>query len=126
MRRRDPQMSRPAAANLTDADMAALAAFYAAQRPRARPAATDPARIEAGRRLADRHHCTSCHGPELAGQQQVPRLAGQDLDYLRRQLRAFKAQTAADLEGAMTMAARPLRDDDIESLAHYIAAMSMR
>jgi cytochrome c553 len=40
-RRRDPQMS-PFGINLSDADMADLAAYYAAQPPRRRPAASTP------------------------------------------------------------------------------------
>ena len=49
-RRQDPQMS-PAAQTLTDADMADLAAFYAAQPPRARGSTVDPVRVAAGRPL---------------------------------------------------------------------------
>ncbi|HXG15541.1 MAG TPA: c-type cytochrome, partial [Calidithermus sp.] len=81
----------------------------------------DPARMESGARLAVRHHCTSCHLPTLAGQKHIPRLAGQPEEYLRRQLQAYKRQTAADLDGTMTMAAQPLGEDDIEALAHYLA-----
>src|SRR5262249_30135794 len=80
-RRKDPQMT-PFAASLTDADMADLAAFYAAQRPTPRPAGTDPAKAAAGRELAQQHHCVSCHRPGLVGHEQIPRLAGQDLTYL--------------------------------------------
>lgn len=121
-RRQDPQMS-PFAQNLSDADMADLAAFYAAQPPRARGSAVDPARVEAGRPLAARHHCTSCHTPRLTGQQQIPLLAGQDLAYLLKLLRGFKAGTASDLDGTMTMAARPLTDEEVENLAHYLASL---
>jgi cytochrome c553 len=121
-RRKDAQMS-PFAANLSDVDMADLAAYYAAQRSRRRPAAVDQTKVAAGRRLADVHHCTSCHRPGLVGQEQVPRLAGQDLTYLLKLLQGFKAQTASDLDGAMTMAAQPLTADDIEKLAHFIATL---
>ncbi len=121
-RRKDPQMS-PFAQNLSDADLADLAAYYQAQQPRPRSMATDPAKVAAGQRLADLHHCTSCHRPGLTGQQQVPRLAGQDYDYLLRLLRGFKAQTASDLDGTMTMAAQPLRDEEILSLVHFIASL---
>jgi len=121
-RRKDPQMS-PVALTLTDEDMADLAAYYAAQTARARPATTDPARVAAGRELAQVHHCASCHRPGFTGQQQVPRLAGQDLDYLLRLLRGFRARTASDLDGTMTMAAQPLRDDDVLSLVHYLASL---
>jgi cytochrome c553 len=121
-RRKDAQMS-PFAANLTDEDMADLAAFYAAQTPRARASAIDPAKAAAGRELVARHHCSSCHMPNLEGQKQMARLAGQDLTYLLKLLRGFKAQTASDLDGTMTMAAQPLTADEIESLAHYIAGL---
>lgn len=121
-RRKDPQMS-PFAQNLSDEDMADLASYYAAQPPRPRPAKTDPVKVAAGRELAGRHHCTSCHKPGLTGQQQVPRLAGQDYEYLLRQLRGFKAKTASDLDGTMTMAAQPLQDDDVLNLVHFMASM---
>jgi cytochrome c553 len=122
-RRTDPLMS-PFAANLSDADMAELAAYYAALPPRPRRQVVNAAKAAAGQRLADTHHCTSCHRPDLSGQHQVPRLAGQDLAYLLRLLRAYKARTAADLDGLMTMAAQPLAETDIESLAHYLASLT--
>ncbi len=105
-RRKDPVMA-PFAAILSDADMADL---Y-------------PARVAAGRPLADLHHCTSCHRPGLVGQEQAARLAGQDFDYLLRLLRAFKARTASDLDGTMTVATQPLTDDEIASLVHFIATL---
>ena len=122
-RRKDPGMS-PFAANLSDADMADLAAYYATLPPRGRPQAVDATKAAAGQRLAAANYCTSCHRPDLSGQQQVPRLAGQDLEYLLRLLRAYKAQTAADLDGTMTMAVQPLSEADIENLAHYIAGLA--
>jgi len=121
-RRKDAQMS-PFAKDLTDTDMADLAAYYATQTARPRPATTDPARVAEGKRLATVHHCASCHRPDLTGQQQVPRLAGQDYDYLLRLLRGFKAKTASDLDGTMTMAVQPLRDEDIVSLVHFLASL---
>ena len=114
----------PVAANLSDADMADLAAYYATLPPRPRPQTLDAAKAAAGKRLAVSHYCTSCHRPDLGGQHQVPRLAGQDLDYLLRLLRAYRAGTAGDLEGLMTLAAQPLSDADIENLAHYIAGLT--
>ena len=122
-RRKDPLMS-PFAANLSDADMADLAAYYAAQPPRTRPQVVDAAKAAAGQRLAVSNQCTSCHRGDLSGQHQVPRLAGQDLEYLRRMLRAYRAGTAGDLEGLMTIAAQPLSDADVESLAHYLASLA--
>jgi len=111
------------AASLSDADMADLAAFYAAQTPRPRSATVEQAKAAAGRQLAQQHHCVSCHRPGLIGHEQMPRLAGQDLAYLLKMLRAFKAQTAGDLDGTMTTAAQPLSDADMENLAHFMATL---
>jgi cytochrome c553 len=122
-RRKDPQMT-PFAANMTDEDMADLAAYFAAQKPRPRPASTDPAKAAAGRELSRQHLCVSCHRPGLVGHEQVPRLAGQDLTYLVKLLRGFKTQTAGDLDGTMTTAAQPLSEADIENLAHFMASLS--
>jgi len=54
----------------------------------------------------------------------VPLLAGQDLAYLLKLLRGFKARTASDLDGTMTMAAQPLSAEDVENLAHYLASVT--
>lgn len=121
-RRKDSQMT-PLAEKLTDADMADLAAFYEAQAARRRPASLDPARVSAGKQLAEVHHCASCHRPDLSGQQQAARLAGQDFDYLLRLLRGFKAKTASDLDGTMTVASQPLTPEDIVNLVHFLASL---
>lgn len=123
-RRKDPVMA-PFATSLSDADMSDLSAYYAAQAPRPRAQAVDTAKAAAGRELTSGHHCTSCHKPDLTGQNQVPRLAGQDLEYLLKMLRAYRAQTAGDLEGLMTQAAQPLSDADIEHLAHFLAGLDV-
>jgi cytochrome c553 len=121
-RRKDPQMS-PFAAKLTDEDMADLAAFYAAQKPTRRPAQLDPQKVADGQKAAVFYQCTSCHRPNLAGHEQIPRLAGQDLAYLRKLIRGFKEKTASDLDGTMTMAAEPLTEEDIEVIAQFCASL---
>jgi cytochrome c553 len=121
-RRKDPQMS-PLAEKLSDEDMADFAAFYAAQKPTRRPAKLDPQKVEDGKKAAVYYQCTSCHRTNLAGHEQIPRLAGQDLDYLRKLLRGFKEKTASDLDGTMTMAAVPLTVDDVENIAQFLASL---
>ncbi len=44
-----------------------------------------------GRALADQYKCVFCHGADLGGGEQVPRIAGQHEDYLRASLRGFKS-----------------------------------
>jgi cytochrome c553 len=121
-KRKDPQMS-PFAANLSNADLNNLAAYFAAQKLTLPAAPAGAANTESGVRIATQFNCVQCHGAALMGQQHIPRLAGQQRDYLKMQLRGFKAQTRFDMDGQMTSAAQPLSDADIDTLANYLAAL---
>jgi cytochrome c553 len=121
-RRKDAQMS-PFAAGLTNADLNNLAAYFAAQKLAPLKSAASSASAEAGARLAQQYNCTQCHGPALLGQQHIPRLAGQQLEYLKAQLRGFKAATRFDMDGQMTSAAQALSEADIGLLAEYMAGL---
>jgi len=120
--RKDPQMT-PAAASLTNADMNDLAAYFSAQKPRPPSHKTDPANAATAPKLAEQFNCVQCHGKALLGQQHIPRLAGQQFEYLKMQLRGFKAQTRADLDGNMTSAAQALSEKDIDALVDYMAGL---
>ena len=80
-------------------------------------------RSEAGRRLAETYHCNDCHGRDFGGREYAPRLRGLSRDYVVAQMRGFRARTRGDLDGAMTQAAQPVAEADIEPLADYIASM---
>jgi len=122
-RRVDAQMA-PIAAALSESDMADLAAFFAAQRPApAPPAPVDATRSDAGRHLAETYHCNDCHGRDFGGREYAPRLRGLSRDYVLAQMRGFKARTRGDLDGAMTQAAQPVADADLEPLADYIGSI---
>jgi cytochrome c553 len=121
-KRKDAQMS-PFAANLTNADLNDLAAYFSTQ-PHAPPAhATAPDITAAGKRITQQNNCVACHTATLTGQQHIPRLAGQHAEYLRAQLRGFKASTRFDMDGTMTSAAQGLSDADIEILADYLSGL---
>ena len=121
--RKDAQMT-PMAANLSNKEMNELAAYFSKQKATAPPHKTSPENALAGPKLAQQFNCAQCHGLALRGQQHIPRLAGQQYEYLLAQLRKFKAQTRADLDGNMTSAAQPLTDKDIEILVDYAAGLS--
>lgn len=121
-KRKDAQMS-PFAANLSNADLSNIAAYFAAQKLTPPVYKTDPASAEAGPRLARQFNCVQCHSAALMGQQHIPRLAGQQHEYLKTQLRGFKASTRFDMDGQMTSAAQALSDADIELLANYLAGI---
>jgi len=121
--RKDPQMS-PMAEKLSNKEMNELAAYFSKQKAAAPARKTSPESAAAGPKLAQQFNCVQCHGPALRGQQHIPRLAGQQYDYVLVQLRKFKARQRADLDGNMTAAAEPLNDKDIETLADYVAGLS--
>jgi len=113
----------PMAAPLSNAEINELGSYFAAQSPApaGKPLAAGAA--AAGRGLAEKLYCTQCHGAELQGQQHIPRLAGQQTEYLRTQLLGFKAGTRFDMDGNMTAAAQALTPADIETLASYLSTL---
>ena len=120
--RKDPLMT-PMAKALSNADLNDLAAYFAPQKAAPPQHKTRPENAQAGPGLAQKFNCSQCHARNLMGQQHIPRLAGQQFEYLRSQLRGFKAQTRADIDGNMTSAAQLLSDNDIEVLADYLAGL---
>jgi cytochrome c553 len=121
-RRQDPQMS-PMAEPLTRDDMLDLAAFFAAQKPRPPAFKADAARVTRGKAKADETLCSMCHLGNFIGQNEIPRVAGQQFDYTVKQLRDFKNRARTNDAGNMTAVARTLSDQDIEDLGHYIASL---
>ena len=121
-RRTDPQMS-PMAAPLTRDDMFDLAAFFAAQKPRPTGFKVDEVRAARGKAKADETLCTMCHLGGFAGQNEIPRVAGQHYEYIVKQLRDFKNRVRTNDAGSMTSVARTLSDQDIEDLGHYLASL---
>lgn len=122
-RRKDVRMS-PFAAGLSGADMKDLAAYYAAlPAPPAAPP-QDAEKAAAGKGVADRYHCGSCHMPDYSGQNHIARLAGQHNDYLVKTLRGFKDGTRPDIDGMMVESAAPLTDDDIVKVSYYLSTFS--
>jgi len=120
--RKDPQMT-PMAANLSNGDMNDLAAYFSAQKLEPPVHRSAPATAVVAEPLVRQYGCVQCHGPALLGQQHIPRLAGQQVEYLQRQLRGFKAQTRADLDGEMTSALQAVPDQDIDVLADYLSGL---
>ncbi|WP_336488994.1 c-type cytochrome [Methylobacterium nigriterrae] len=83
--------------------------------------AGDPARMARARELIGKHRCTSCHGPNLGGQDQIPRLRAQREEYLAAALKGYRSSDRAGFDPAMNEAAQDLNDTDIADLAYAIA-----
>ncbi len=122
-RRTDPVMS-PMAASLEREQMIALGNYFAAQKPASINFKADGARVAAGKKISDAVLCPMCHLGGFAGQNEIPRVAGQYPEYVRKQLHDFKARKRTNDAGNMTSVAGTLSEDDIENLAHYIANLN--
>ena len=122
-KRISPVMS-PMAANLTNNDLNDLAAYFSSQKPLAPTTSISNSRAAEAAAVAQKNNCTACHTATLAGQQHIPRLAGQHRDYLAVQLQGFRAGTRAEMDGVMTSAAQGLSPDDIDLLADYMSTLA--
>ena len=119
-RRHDPQME-PMAVPLERDDMLALSAYFSKQKQAPSGFKSDPAKVAEGRKKSDEVLCPMCHLGEFAGQNEIPRVAGQKYAYIKKQLSDFKARRRTNDAGNMTSVAGTLSDQDIENLSHYIA-----
>ena len=121
-RRKNPMMS-PIAAGLEKQDMHDLAAYFAAQKQARTSFKAEPDRIKAGAAKAEESLCAMCHLGGMAGQNEVPRLAGQHPEYVVTQLKNFKARERTNDAGNMTSLAQTLSEEDITNLAHWIHSL---
>lgn len=121
-RRTDPQMS-PIAVGLSRDDMRELADWFAKQSPPRQTFAVDATKAGKGKAKADETLCTMCHLGGFAGQNEIPRVAGQNYEYVVTQLQAFKSRTRTNDAGNMTSVAGTLSDSDIENIAHYVVGL---
>ena len=119
--RKNPIMS-PIASTLSNAEMKDVAAYYASQ-ARTVSYMTKPENIEAGAKLTQQYNCTQCHGPNLLGVQHIPRIAGQNHDFLLTQLKGFKAMTRADMDGNMSSAVSAVKIEDLVLISDYVAGL---
>ena len=114
---RNNSMMQSMAANLSDDDMANLAAYYSSQPPIS--AGGDPTLAKSGQTKASM--CLGCHGSSAEGNGQFPRLAGQHPDYLAKQLSNFKEGVRKS--GHMQAIAGTLSEDDMKALAAYFGSL---
>jgi cytochrome c553 len=119
-RRSHPDMS-PVAAGLSRDDMIALGNYFAAVKPVPIAFKADGAKVEAGRKISDAVLCPMCHLGGFVGQNEIPKVAGQHAQYIKKQLLDFRAKRRTNDAGNMTSVAGTLSDEDIENLVQYIA-----
>ena len=118
--------------NLSDQDLADIAAYFASQKMSV--GAADPAMVERGEalfrggKLAEgMPACTGCHSPDGAGLAAAgyPKLGGQHAAYVAKQLTDFREGNRTNDGDAMTMRAiaAKLSNKDIEAVSSYIQGL---
>lgn len=118
---RDVPQMKEIVAGMSDETVIALAQHFAAQNPVARPGHASPEKIRLGAASANKLLCGTCHLPDYSGQNQVPRLAGQDEPYLIHSMKQFRDNPGPGRDTIMAAVLSGLSDADLENLAHYLA-----
>ena len=109
--------------DLKDDDLTNLSQHFAALAPKRSDEAVDAALAKKGAEIAEHRRCSSCHLPTLAGQEQMPRVARQRIDYLIDTLKSYRDSPRPGADTAMSAAIAGATDPDITELAHYAASL---
>ena len=112
----------PIVKGMKDEEINALAAHFSKLTAKKDDEPVDAELVKRGVEIAAQKRCVSCHGNNLQGDQQVPRIAKQRIDYLTPVLIEFRDGRR---EGADTIMSQPvagLSDADLKALAHFAAS----
>lgn len=108
---------------LPQAELQALASELHGRPWPTTPQRVDAASAQAGQPLAAALGCSGCHGPSYRGSGVIPRLAGQNAEYLARQLRAFNEGHRPLLLPQAALSMKGLSAAETNALAHYLASL---
>ena len=122
-RQRSADPMNDMAAGLSDDDLRSLGGIFNKMPAPPPTVELSAAESEAGQALIEKHHCNSCHGPALAGQQTIPHIAGQHEEYVRQALIAYKTDARKGYSPAMNEVSQEITDDEIPLLARYVASL---
>jgi cytochrome c553 len=107
---------------LTDDDLRLFSDFIAKiPKPVAPADAGDAVRLQRGQALVQQHRCDTCHNPDLSGKENVPRIANQREDYLRKTMAEYKDNSRHGYDGTMAEVMQPIAQEQIADLAYYLA-----
>ncbi len=128
--RRANDAMTPVLASIKPAEVPALAAYYAAQKPKA-AASGDAKLVAAGKALYDDGNtasgvpaCVGCHAEGAVGNERYPRLASQQAVYAVEQMKAFKSGARKNDKGrVMRAVAERLSEQEMLAVAEYLAAL---
>jgi cytochrome c553 len=116
--------------SLSDDQIKGLAAYYATQQPTPQPVEGERSRLGAGKSIfengvADKGipACSGCHGAKGEGNAPFPRIAGQHVDYVVKQLLVFQRTDERPEGVVMKTVAHDLTQQHIRDVATYVQAL---
>lgn len=118
---RDVPQMKEIVTGMSDETIIALAQHFAAEKPVPNPGAAAHDKASLGAATASQLLCGTCHLSDYSGQNQVPRLAGQDEPYLVHSMKQFRDNPGPGRDTIMAAVLRGLSDADLANLAHYLA-----
>ncbi len=128
--REDPSM-QPMVANLSDQDIADLAAYFASQKVTTGEA--DPELVQLGALVyrggnfdSSVPACMGCHLPDGSGNNPAgwPSLKGQHAEYVEKQLRAYaEGSRTSDPKSMMREIAQRLTEQEIAAVAQFVSGL---
>jgi cytochrome c553 len=121
--RRSHEQMMPMVAGLSRDELREIADWFSQQKPTPQSFKADPEKARLGKLKAEETLCTMCHLGAFAGQNEIPRVAGQPYDYIVKQLTDFKTRRRTNDAGNMTSVSNTLSAADIENLAHFIVGL---
>ena len=120
--RKDSRMT-PVAQSVNREDALALAEYFAAKPwPNLGAPAASKADAEVAAGAIKSVVCTSCHLDQFQGDSSVPRLAGQERDYLRKTMEDFRDRSRANNPG-MSDLMNSATPEQLHAIAAYLAGI---
>jgi cytochrome c553 len=117
---RKVEAMEPIVKDLKDDDLDKLSKHFAALQPKRSDEKLDRVLAKRGGEVVEERRCTSCHLRTLAGQDQVPRISKQRIDYLIATLKSYRYTQRPGADTVMSAPIAGASDADVEALAHYL------
>ncbi len=117
------------AAELKNDEIIAIAKYYAEKKVQPHPSSEpDLAAIgkyiyEKGNKFSGVPSCASCHGPKGHGTAQLPRLAGQNAQYLETQLKEFNQRVRTNDNAVMHSIATKLSELETVAVSDFMSGL---
>lgn len=106
---------------LNDEQKAQIALYFANSRVTSAKTGA-PGNINRGKALFSRI-CTTCHGTEAKGNETIPRLAGQQGEYLKKSLLRYRNRTGERIYAPMSAVTAQLNDSDVDAIVAYLSSL---